>query len=139
MKRNTDKQVARLRQLADGLDKQIAYIKRARRSDWNRRSTPKRDRQALGRWEKQSQLEKVQDILRKLADALERGELLDSPLANIKTKAQVESLMGGAKSPFWTGKFRDWDGHPERLATLGIDESNFQQWHEKLMSLSSKR
>lgn len=101
------------------------------------RSTYRRDRIAHGIRMEGYKLQKVQELLYGLANALDAGNLVSTPLANISNRAQIDSLMGGATFPCWDdGEWRNYDEDRERLAKIGITESNFMQWHKELMALA---
>lgn len=125
----------KLRALADKMQETIDYKINSPTS--RQRSTARRDRIASGTRVEGYKLQKIQELLYGIANALEAGNLVNSPLANISNRAQVESLMGNATFPCWdNGSFPSYNEHPERLAKIGITESNFQHWHRELMSMS---
>lgn len=136
-KSNKDREKAeKFRELAKGMNGAIQQ--KIDPAIGRQRHTRRRDNIASSMRVEGYKLQKIQELLYGLASALEAGELQGTPLAKISNKAQVESLMGGARFPCWdNGGWMNYNGHPERLTKLGISESNFQHWHQKLMSLAN--
>lgn len=81
------------RKQADALTQQVNAKKNPPIAQQN--ITARRSRIAEGMYKEGERLEKIQNVMRGMADAIERGELPES-LAKLSTKAQVEDLMRGS-------------------------------------------
>jgi hypothetical protein len=125
----------KLRAIALGMQKQINQKLNPAISQQN--YTARRSRIASGMRSEGYHLEKIQELLYGLADAIEENRC-PSLLSKITNKAQVDSLLSGSWPDYEKGQWRDYNGHPERLAKLGINEANFNFWHQELLKLGSE-
>ena len=118
-------QVANLNKIADNLDKQIESKFDSGVSHQN--MTPRRIRIANGMREDGEQMQRVQSIMRGIADGIESGTV-DNTLAGIKNKKQVEILESNS-NPKRHESARDWNRIGEESKTTlkraGINGKNY--------------
>lgn len=90
------KRVAKLRKTADGMEKQIDAKLNPAVADQN--PTPRRSRILEGMRAEGERMQRIQGMLRAIADQTEAGTL-DKSLANVSTKAEIETLLSRDKPP----------------------------------------
>ncbi|HHX29409.1 MAG TPA: methyltransferase, partial [Firmicutes bacterium] len=96
---NADKLLAkRFRALADGMQKQIDSKRNPAVAQ--QRTTARRSRMVQASWAEADRLERIQSVMRKVADHLEAGTL-SKILKGVTSKAQVERLLD---SPYYPAR-----------------------------------
>jgi|GEM_PF-1165837 len=131
------KKVARFRELANNLQKQIDEKRNPAISQL--RLTPRRARIAAGMAQDAEHLEHIQAKLYALADAIE-NKILPSSLSGITNKAQVEALLRWQDFPKFNARNLHAVQDNKRLVKAGIDNDNkFQQAKRDLLALGKSK